>query len=204
VTDFDSRAATWDADPRKVERARRTAEAIARRVPALAGRRVLEYGCGTGLLGFALRPQVAAVTMADSSPGMLEELGRKIAASGLSGLTPLRLDLATDPPPAERFDLICSLMTLHHVPDTAALLRAFRDLLTPAGVVCLADLDAEDGTFHPPGVEVHHGFDRGALAEKLDAAGFRDARFETVFEIAKETPGGARSYPVFLVTAAVR
>jgi 2-polyprenyl-3-methyl-5-hydroxy-6-metoxy-1,4-benzoquinol methylase len=201
VTDFDARAASWDADPDKVERARRVAAAIAARVPALSGRRVLEYGCGTGLLGFALRPQVAAVTLADSSPGMLEELRRKIAASGLGGMTPLRLDLATDPPPADRFGLICSLMTLHHVADTAGLLRAFRGLLEPEGVVCLADLDAEDGSFHGAGVEVHHGLDRGVLAGQLEAAGFQEVRFETVLEIRKEAEGGARRYSVFLVTA---
>jgi predicted TPR repeat methyltransferase len=204
MTDFDARAATWDADPQKVARARRVAAAIAERVPALAGRRVLEYGCGTGLLGFALRPRVASVTMADSSAGMLEELRRKIAASGLDGLTPLRLDLATDPPPADRFDLICSLMTLHHVPDTAGLLRAFGGLLEPGGMVALADLEAEDGSFHGAGAEVHHGFDRAALRAKLEAAGFEEVRVENVLEIRREAAGDARRYPVFLATARVR
>ena len=199
--DFDAKAATWDADPQKVARARRVAAFIAARVPDLAGRRVLEYGCGTGLLGFALRPRVAAVTMADSSEGMLEELRRKIAASGLDGLTPLRLDLATDPPPPDRFGLICSLMTLHHVPDTAGLLRAFRGLLEPGGVVGLSDLDAEDGSFHGAGVPVHHGFDRRALRAQLEAAGFRDVVFETVAEVEKGAAGTARRYPLFLVTA---
>jgi 2-polyprenyl-3-methyl-5-hydroxy-6-metoxy-1,4-benzoquinol methylase len=203
MTDFDAKAASWDADPQKADRARRVAAAIATRVPALAGRRVLEYGCGTGLLGFALRPRVAAVTLADSSAGMLEELRRKIAASGLDGLTPLRLDLATDPAPAERFDLICSLMTLHHVPDTAGLLRAFRGLLEPGGMVALADLEAEDGSFHGAGAKVHHGFDRGTLQAQLEAAGFREVQFETVVEVRKEAPGDARRYPVFLVTARV-
>jgi 2-polyprenyl-3-methyl-5-hydroxy-6-metoxy-1,4-benzoquinol methylase len=203
MTDFDARAATWDSDPQKVDRARRVAAAIADRVPALAGRRVLEYGCGTGLLGFALRPLVAAITMADSSPGMLEELRRKIAASGLGGLSPLRLDLSIDPPPAGRFDLICSLMTLHHVPDTAGLLRAFHGLLEPGGFVALADLESEDGSFHGVGEHVHHGFDGGLLRSQLEAIGYREVRVETVLEVRKETPRGARAYPVFLATARV-
>jgi 2-polyprenyl-3-methyl-5-hydroxy-6-metoxy-1,4-benzoquinol methylase len=203
MIDFDAKAATWDADPQKVDRARRVASAIATRVPDLAGRRVLEYGCGTGLLGFALRPLVASVTMADSSPGMLEELRRKIAASGLDGLMPLRLDLATDPPPAERFDLICSLMALHHVPDTAGLLRAFRGLLEPGGMVCLSDLDAEDGSFHGAGVHVHHGFDRGVLQAQLEACGFQEVRVETVLEIQRAATGAERRYPIFLATARV-
>jgi 2-polyprenyl-3-methyl-5-hydroxy-6-metoxy-1,4-benzoquinol methylase len=201
--DFDAAAASWDADPHKVDRARRVAAAIAGQVPDLAGRRVLEYGCGTGLLGFALRPLVASVTMADSSAGMIEEVRRKVAASGLDGLTPLRLDLATDPPPAERFDLVCSLMALHHVPDTAGLLRALRGLLRPKGMVCLADLDAEDGSYHGAGVDVHHGFERERLGRALEAAGFREVRFQTVLEVAKESGGVTRRYPVFLAAAAV-
>lgn len=201
--DFDAKAATWDSNPQTVERARKVAEALAATVPGLGGRTVLEYGCGTGLLGFALRPHVAAVTMADASEGMLGELRRKIAASGLTGLRPLRLDLATDPPPAERFDLVCSLMALHHVPDTAGLLRAFRGLLAPGGMVGLADLDREDGSFHGPGVEVHHGFDRAELGEALRDAGFDGVRFQTVFEIARDGAAGPRRYPVFLATARV-
>lgn len=200
-SDFDGRAEGWDDDPQRVERARRVADLIAARLPDLAGRRVLEYGCGTGLLGFALRPRAGPVTLADSSLGMLEVLRRKIAASGLEGMRPLRLDLATEPPPAERYDLVCSLMALHHVPDTAGLLRALRGLLAPGGVACLADLDAEDGSFHGPGVDVHHGFERAALAAQLQGAGFADPRFETALEVRKETASGLRVFPVFLVTA---
>ena len=195
--DFDASAATWDDDPQKVARALRVAALIAEAVPDLAGKRVLEYGCGTGLLGFALRPRVAAVTLADSSAGMLAEVERKIARSGFTAMTPLRLDLATDAPPAERFDLVCSLMTLHHVPDTEGLLRALRGLLPPGGVACLSDLDAEDGSFHGPEVKVHHGFDRARLGRQLVAAGFELPSFQTAVEVAK----GGRSYPVFLAIA---
>ena len=201
MVDFDARAVTWDDDPKKVERALRVAALIADEVPDLGWRRVLEYGCGTGLLGFALRPRVTAVTLADSSAGMLAEVEKKIARSGLADLTPLRLDLSTDALPAERYDLVCSLMTLHHVPDTAGLLRALRGLLTPRGVACLADLDAEDGSFHGPGVEVHHGFDRERLGSALAAAGFQAVRFRTAFEIEKAGEAGPRRYPVFLATA---
>ena len=46
-TDFDARAATWDDDPTKVERARGVADAIGRHVPLAPSMRALEYGCGT-------------------------------------------------------------------------------------------------------------------------------------------------------------
>jgi 2-polyprenyl-3-methyl-5-hydroxy-6-metoxy-1,4-benzoquinol methylase len=92
-------------------------------------------------------------------------------------------------------------MTLHHVPDTDAILRAFHTVLEPGGYLCVADLDTEDGSFHGPEVQVHHGFDRTDLARRTEQAGFREVRFETVFEIAKEIEGATRGYPVFLMVA---
>ena len=67
------------------------------------------------------------------------------------------------------------------------------------GFVALADLDSEDGSFHPPGTEgvYHHGFDRDALTGLLEAAGFEDVKFQTAVEVPKE----GSSYPIFLVVA---
>ena len=200
MNDFDRKALTWDQDPLKVERAVQTGRAIAQAVP-VEGRRVLEYGCGTGLLGFALQPWAAHVTLADSSEGMLRVLQEKIAASGLANLKPIRLDLQVDPLPEARFGLICSLMTLHHIPDTSGILRQFHDLLEPGGWVALLDLDLEDGSFHGPEVDVHHGFERGAFQAELERAGFSQVAISTAHVIQREPERGGGRYPVFLAVA---
>ncbi len=101
------------------------AETIAARVPSLRGKTVLEYGAGTGLLGLALQPLVADVTLADSSREMLAVTREKIVSSGIRNARTLHLDLASGPPPDLGFDLVCTLMTLHHVPDTDGILGAF-------------------------------------------------------------------------------
>ena len=198
MSDFDGKAATWDQDPMKVERAVTVGRAIAGSVP-VEGRSILEYGCGTGLLGFALQPAAGHVTLADTSAGMLEVLRGKIAATGAANMASLRLDLLADPLPEGRFDLVCSLMTLHHIPDTPGILRKFHEVLAPGGWVALSDLDAEDGSFHGEDVaDVHRGFDRKTLGGQLETAGFRDVRFATVFEIHRETAAGPRRFTVFL------
>jgi 2-polyprenyl-3-methyl-5-hydroxy-6-metoxy-1,4-benzoquinol methylase len=199
--DFDSRARTWDSDLAKVERARRVAEAIAGDVPALPRRSVLDYGAGTGLLGFELLPRVARVTFADVSRGMLEVVEEKIARARAGNAAAVLLDLTRDPLPAVRFDLVCTLMTLHHVPDVAAILGAFHALLAPGGVVCISDLDAEDGSFHGPGFSGHRGFHRGDLAAKIREAGFGPVRFSTPCEVRKDVGGESRIFPVFLAVA---
>jgi 2-polyprenyl-3-methyl-5-hydroxy-6-metoxy-1,4-benzoquinol methylase len=198
---FDAKARTWDDDPTKVERARRVADAIAAAIPALERKTVFEYGSGTGLLGLALQPRVAAVTMADSSREMIAVAREKIAAGAVRNATALELDLTTGARPDARYDAVCTLLALHHIPEIVPVLEAFHALLVPGGAVCIADLDEEDGTFHGPGLPVHLGISRGKLEEGLVASGFRDVRFSTVAEIEKRTEAGVRRYPVFLAIA---
>jgi len=202
MMDFDDKAITWDSDPTKRERALAVAAALRQRVPLAHDWRALEYGCGTGLLSFALHADLGELTLADSSPGMLAVLRGKIDAAGLTHLHPLALDLLTDPLPADRYDLIYTLMTLHHVADVGRLLRTFHDLLRPGGWLAVADLDQEDGSFHGPGFTGHNGFDRAALRAQLADAGFGEVNFSTGYVMKKATDQGMREYPLFLAVAA--
>ena len=201
INDFDAKAKSWDTDPVKTERARSVAAAIRTTVPLSPSMRALEYGCGTGLLSFALQPELGRIVLADSSEGMLAELRRKLAATGIANMQPLALDLAVDPPPAERFDLIYSLMTLHHIPDTGAILRQFHTLLKRPGFLCIADLDREDGSFHGADFDGHQGFDRQELTAMTKAAGFAEVSFVTAFQVPKMIAGEKKNFPVFLMTA---
>ncbi len=79
MTNFDERARDWDSDPKKVERARVVADAIRKTIPLSQEMKALEYGCGTGLLSFALQPDLGEITLADTSQGMLDVLREKIA-----------------------------------------------------------------------------------------------------------------------------
>jgi len=201
ATHFDSKARQWDDNPIFKERGLKIADAIRKTLPLNKHMSALDYGCGTGLLSFPLKDELGAILAADSSSGMLDVLAGKIAAQGVSNMTPVKLDLLVDPLPAQRFDLIVTSMTLHHVPDTDHILRIFHGLLNPGGYLCIADLDTEDGSFHGIEVDVHHGFDRTDLGRRAEQAGFADVQFQTVFSIARERETGTRDYPVFLMTA---
>jgi ubiquinone/menaquinone biosynthesis C-methylase UbiE len=194
---FDARARDWDSDPAKVERARAVAAALQKEVTLTTKTSALEYGCGTGLLSFFLQSYLGPITLADSSPGMLSVLAEKIAAAGAKNMTPLRLDLAADPLPAGRFDLVYNLLVLHHIPDTAQILERFKAVLNPGGRLCIADLDKEDGFFHDTPFDGHKGFDRHALRRLLRQAGFSKIRFNTCYEMMKN----GRRYTLFLAVA---
>lgn len=202
MTNFDERARDWDSDPAKVERARAVADAIRAALPLTTDMTALEYGCGTGLLSFALQANLGQITLADTSQGMLDVLGEKIAAANVTNMHPVRLDLATDPLPPERFHLTYSLLTLHHIHDAKGVLSKFHASLEPGGFLLVADLDKEDGSFHTDGTtDVHLGFERGELQGWVEAAGFGNVRFSTAFVIKKVIDDMEKTFPVFLMVA---
>jgi 2-polyprenyl-3-methyl-5-hydroxy-6-metoxy-1,4-benzoquinol methylase len=197
VNEFDERAKAWDEDAAKVERARAVAAEMRRRVPLSREMKALEYGCGTGLLSFELYRELGPITLADNSEGMLEVLRGKIAAAGAMNMQAVRLDLTEEAPLTERFDLVYSLLVLHHVEDTRRLLDGFHQALRPQGILCICDLDREDGSFHDGEFHGHLGFDRDALAGMVREAGFEEAQLTTAHEIYRH----GRRYPLFLLTA---
>ena len=202
MTNFDERAKDWDSDPKKVERARAVAEAIRKAIPLSNAMKALEYGCGTGLLSFALQSDLGQITLADTSQGMLDVLSEKIASARVTNMHPVKLDLAFDPLPDEKYDLTYSLMTLHHIHNADDMLVKFRDLLVPNGYLLVADLDKEDGSFHTDGTtDVHLGFDRHELQQRVEDIGFEHVTFSTAYEIKKKIGNEEKTFPVFLMTA---
>ncbi|MBN2024735.1 MAG: methyltransferase domain-containing protein [Pirellulales bacterium] len=200
---FDQSAATWDKEPRRLELAEAVGKAILRQVRSTQQMDVLDYGCGTGLLGLFLLPRVRSVAGADSSPGMIRILEDKIRSGGLRGMRAMMLDLERDPVPESRYHLIAANMVAHHVERLDALLAAFHQMLRQGGFLAIADLDEEPGVFHGPeanGHVHHHGFDRRAFKDHLRRVGFVDVTDATAHVIRKPIVGGAtRDFPVFLI-----
>lgn len=194
---FDKAASTWDLVDRRVMIARGVAMAIANRIPLSKEMSVLDFGCGTGLVTLALAAQVASITGADTSTGMLDTLAEKAKAVGI----PVHLRHLDADRRAELggpYDLIVSSMTLHHIADVSALFRQFAQDLSPGGQVALADLDEEDGSFHEDMTGVHHkGFPREQIKAWLEEAGFLEIWLETATVTSKE----GSDYPIFLATA---
>jgi ubiquinone/menaquinone biosynthesis C-methylase UbiE len=202
---FDNAAATWDDEPRRIALMRAIGEVILDNVQPSRATTVLDYGCGTGLIGLFLLPHVGQVTGADNSPGMLTVLRRKIADNGIKNMTAIHLDLQTEPPLDQEFDLILCGMAMHHIAEIDRVLRGFHKMLRPGGTVCIADLDTEPGLFHTPeaAASVHHnGFDREALKRRMTDAGFQAANDRTVLTFKKPVAEQAdHEFSVFLVSA---
>ncbi len=106
----------------------------------LGGRRVLDVGCGGGLLAEGMVRRGARVTGIDLAPAAIEVARLHAIESGLH--VDYRLASAEELAGAEpgTFDLVTCLELLEHVPDPAALVAALARLVRPGGDVVCATL----------------------------------------------------------------
>ena len=197
MSEFDSRAQDWDKNQMHIDRAEAIASAMLDMVPITHKMTALEYGAGTGLLSFCLKDRFADITLMDSSQEMVRVTQGKIADQKIEHMRVIWFDLEhTDYD--HKFDMVFNQMVLHHVNDVDVILKKFYSLLTPGGYLAIADLYAEDGSFHGPDVKVHWGFDPAKLAKSLKSMGFNNTEYKTCYSVTKDS---GKSYPIFLLVA---
>ena len=194
---FDEKAKEWDANPIRSARNEAVAKAIRRTIPLSKDTRALDFGAGTGLLSLELAPDVGSILAVDTSDGMLTELTKKLADGYAPHVAVLKHDLVDKQLTEGPFDLIFTVLTLHHVEDTDTLLDRFAELLAEGGYLAIAELAAEDGSFHGEGGHAHHrGFDPDDLAARLESRGIGSTVHEEVFLVERDSG----TFPVFLLT----
>jgi malonyl-CoA O-methyltransferase len=158
---YDRWAAIYDDEPNP------TTWLDARELPALwptlAGRRVIELGCGTGRVLGPLRERGAIVTGVDFAPGMLAK-----AAAKHPDVELVLHDLSAPPLPfAEAsFDVVVSSLVLEHIADLASFFAEARRLCRPGGTMALS-------TMHPA------LFLRSIQAHFYDRERAEEVRFES-------------------------
>ncbi len=135
------RAADYDAHAAiQREAARRLADRVAA-LPLPPAPRVLEIGCGTGLLGAALVDRLANARwlMTDLAPAMVERARTRFA--GRPEINFAVMD-GEAPGVAGRFDLIVSSLAMQWFADLPASVERLRGLLAPGGWIAFATLAA--------------------------------------------------------------
>lgn len=199
ISKFDKNAFTYDLKPMHVERAKAVADAIKDSIKINKDWHIADFGCGTGLLGFNFIEDVKQITMIDVSQNMLDILKGKIESLNIKNMKILKLDIFnTDNLPIERFDLIVSLMTFHHIQDIRLGLIKLKSMLKSDGFLALADLYEEDGSYHQDGDTVHNGINQEELKQFASEIGLRFITSNTPYVIKKTIDNTQREYPVFL------
>jgi len=192
---FNEKAKDWDANEMRTMLSSAIGLSILAHVSLHEQMRVMDFGAGTGLISSQVAPLVKKIVAVDISEAMLNKL---VAKPELQNKVEIVCQDIIEKPIADNFDLIMSAMSMHHVKDTSKLIQRFSEHLNPGASIALADLDKEDGSFHPEDSEgvFHLGFKRNELQIILEKYGFREIQFVTAHTNKEE-----KKYPIFLVTA---
>lgn len=193
---FSEKAKGWDADDMVRELSSAIGSAILKKVSLHEKMQVMDFGAGTGLICSHVAPFVKKITAVDISEAMLNKLADK---PELWDKVEIVCQDIVEKPVNKKFDLIMSAMALHHVKDTHKLIRRFSEHMKPGAVIALADLDKEDGSFHPEEIQgvFHFGFDRDNFQNILEECGFKDIHLTTAHNLTKN----GKNYSVFLAVA---
>ncbi|MET4679013.1 bifunctional 2-polyprenyl-6-hydroxyphenol methylase/3-demethylubiquinol 3-O-methyltransferase UbiG [Stenotrophomonas rhizophila] len=119
---------------------------VAQRV-TLRGARVLDIGCGGGLLSEALAKEGADVTAIDLAPELVKVARLHGLESGVSVDYRVQAaeDLAAEQPGS--FDVVTCMEMLEHVPDPGAIISACHRLLKPGGQLFLSTVNRTPAAF---------------------------------------------------------
>jgi 2-polyprenyl-6-hydroxyphenyl methylase/3-demethylubiquinone-9 3-methyltransferase len=152
IARFDRLGATWwdpngPMRPLHVTNALRQAYLLAcmashfgRADMSLAGLRILDVGCGGGLLSEPLALRGAQVVGIDASPGNLAAAQRHADASG--AVVDYRLgELETVLRPDECFDVVLALEVAEHVADPNAFIEEVARRVAPGGLLLASTID---------------------------------------------------------------
>ncbi|MHB8130326.1 MAG: class I SAM-dependent DNA methyltransferase [Mobilitalea sp.] len=200
--DFDDYAKTWDTDKR-ISRAKIIADKISKSIDIDKNYSAMEFGCGTGLISFNLCDKFKMITLVDSSRSMIDVLNSKISKYKVDNMLTNHIDITDEYLFDMRFDIIYNSMVMHHIKNTAVIIKNFYELLNKDGYLCIVDLDEEDGSFHRnyPEFDGHNGFNQENLKKILLKEGFHDIESETFFYDEKMINGQKINYSLFLMKA---
>lgn len=179
---FEGRAKAWDNDSR-IERSKMVAKKINEVVGNEKYNSIMEYGCATGLISFNLCDKFKKVTLMDSEKEMIKRVKEKLEKYKKNNVFPIQIDLMDEAYKEENFDLIYTSLTFHHILDTEKIIKIFYELLNENGMLCIIDLDKEDGSFHinQKDFNGHNGFEHRYMENIFENVGFSSIKSDTFY-----------------------
>ncbi len=186
---WDEYAEDWDADEGARAYSEAAFECLGRlsgdRSVSLVGARVLDFGCGTGLLAERLSPVCSLVMAVDTSVRMVDTLRRKIDRLGLANVhttTEAIEDAVRDDARlvGSPFDVVVCSSVCAFLDDYAGTVATLVRLLRPGGLFVQWDWEFD------PKAEESFGLTRQHVASTLLGSGLEAVHVATAFEVPME------------------
>ncbi len=199
---FTEKANQWDENPARQAMSDAFYREITKKIPLQNNFKLLEFGCGTGLVGLKFQKTVQHLTLLDTSDAMLNVLREKITLHQIDNAQIIHSDITSIKWDEKQFDGIFSSMAFHHVHNIPEVLSIFYRILKPGGFIAIADLMKEDGSFHKDETVEHNGFDLEELKSLFFQAGFTVKSAYPYHRIKRpDSAGNMREYEQFFLWA---
>lgn len=197
---FDEAAKTWDNKQTSIDSSSACVQNLLEKIELKKDANILDYGCGTGFISFALSSNDNNILGMDYSDGMVDRFNEKVKELNFSNIKAIKHNMNEEELPKNQFDLIISSMTMHHIKDTDMFAKKCKQALKKGAIVCINDLEKEDGTFHKKhnndGVE-HFGYEKEDICKLFENQGFEIISCDTVYKHERNDS----EYPLFNLIA---
>ena len=142
---FGDWATEYDETIGKVERHHNLLDLVVESSSVKDNDKILDIGCGTGLLALRFLGKANChITGVDNSKEMLDVFERKVSNLGITGqITYKHEDLANMEFGEEKFDIISSTFSLHHVQDKHTMLKKIHEMLKNGGRFIIGEIDLD-------------------------------------------------------------
>jgi len=175
---FDKIAHHYDS-PKQLALANIITTEIQKKLGNVTEATLLDYGCGTGLIGLEIAAGFKEILFVDPSEEMIRIVDQKIEQTKRTNATTLVGSFSKENTFELTADMIVVSLVLLHVPDTIGLLTSLYQTLNPGGRILVVDFDKNEKISHD---KVHNGFVQVELRKQFEEVGFRSVTSETFYQ----------------------
>lgn len=174
---WESMASRYDTEDRKTI-AKIIAKEVRSKLQDTKEKTALDYGCGTGLIGFELIDLFQSLLFADPSAQMIEQVNRKISSEQVQNVSAICCDFLQEVPTTIKADYIIMSQVLLHIQDSRSILTKLYEVLNEGGHLMIIDFDKNERVVSD---KVHNGFEPHKLIDLLKQIGFTSATAQTFY-----------------------
>lgn len=175
---FEMIAHTYDT-PERLQVARAAADAIGEYLDNTKGKKAIDFGCGTGLVGLNLLEDFQSMVFLDTSQSMIDQIKEKINLHHIPNAETLCFDFEKDNLSDLRADCVFMSQVLLHIEDFKPVLKKLYDVLNPGGHLMIIDFNKNEEITSDL---VHNGFDQEELAGVMAELEYKNIRSKTFYQ----------------------
>ncbi|OJV63796.1 MAG: hypothetical protein BGO41_00385 [Clostridiales bacterium 38-18] len=139
---------------------------------------LMDFGCGTGLIGLSLATEFKEVLLVDSSVNMIAVTSNKIKQLDITNAKVMNFDLEMNEVEPLKVDVIIISQVLLHIPNTQAILEKLSHFLNENGMLIIIDFE-ENHLVNSP--LVHRGFNKANLEIQLLKNGYNSFNYKSFY-----------------------